>query len=109
MRGDFLRNRIPNSAVATAAATKAVQQRAKPPVLAEAVSACEKKRPAAARECSRGKHVRAQNEQDDENPKAAIAIEAIHSFSSLFAAEYVCFGFRSVIVNVMIQDKKMFP
>ena len=92
-----LRNRIQNcgSAVAAAAVSAAesrgeVRQRA---VLAQTVCKRQQERPSAAGEGSRRKYVesaRSQNEQDDESPKATVAIQT-HGFSSLFAAEYVCF------------------
>lgn len=85
------------SAVAAAAATASSEQRSKRAVFAHAVCEGGEDGPAAAREYARREHVpaRSENEQDDKNPKTAVASQtAIHSFSSFnTAAEYVIYRF----------------
>ena len=93
----------------TVGATEAVRKSCERAVLAEAVQAGGENGPTAAREHSRREHVgTAEDQKDNEDPKAVVAIHTIHSFSSLFAAEYVV-GFPAVILShPMARQRKMF-
>ena len=109
MRGDLLYGiGFQTSVVATAAASQSSEKIGKAAVLAHAVGDRDEERPAATREQSRVQNVlatRTEEKQDDERPKAAVAIQARHSFSSfLSAAEYVIVEVSAVFYHIVCED-----
>lgn len=84
-----MRNRIQNAELSVVIAPAAAENGTQGAVSPHAIKKSNEDRQTATGEHARIENVpaRSQNEQDDENPKAAIALQtAIHSFSSLNAA-----------------------
>ncbi len=57
-----------------AAAAVMPEDRTQRAVFSQAICSCEKKRPSAACKCARREEIRPQKKQDNENPKAAVAL-----------------------------------
>ncbi len=90
------------AAAATTASADSIHKRSQRTVFPEAVSKSQEKRPATTRKRVAREYVRSENEQDNENPKTTVAV-AIHSFSSLIAAEYVLKGNCLIVLRFYIK------